>query len=179
MRTRRIAIGCRRNGSTSTVAIAPSGSAGNPDPLSLDFFPVDPTWPPHLDRLPPTDQPRHPDRSPNADRPAASLPSRVRGTARAGANPVPMPAPPPPGDRDLTLADLTTGRRDLAWDRNPGWPVDVDWTTIARVARGHSPRHARRRLPALPARAFTWTGAGVITAVLLTILIITISELAG
>lgn len=91
---------------------------------------------------------------------------------RAG-NPIPTPAPPPPGDRDLTLADLTTGRRDISWNDNPGWPTDVGWSTIARAARGHSPKHARRLSP----RAFMWTGTGVITAILLTILITTVSEL--
>lgn len=171
MRTRRIAIGCRRQGSASTVPIGPAGSAGTPDPALLDFRPVDLTWPSHLDRLPPLD--RNPPAPPDPHAPFVLLPS----PARTGGHAIPTPTPPPPGDRDLTLADLTTGRRDLSWDTNPGWPADVDWTTIARVARGHSPRHVRRRLPILLRHAFTWTGAGVIAAVLLTVLVITVIEL--
>jgi hypothetical protein len=156
MRTRRIAIGCRRTGPASTVAVAPSGSAGTPDPVSAEFLPVDLAWPPHIE----------------------PMPSRLPGVARAGGGHlIPTPAPPPPDERDLTLADLTTGRRDLTWNDNPGWPAQIDWTTIARTARGHSPRHARRRRADLAHRAFTWTGAGFLTAVLLTVLIATVGDL--
>jgi hypothetical protein len=132
MRTRRIAIGCRRTGSANPVSIAPSGSAGAPDLWPGDFLSL-----------------------------VAPLPSRTPGTA---------------GTDDLTLADLTVGRRDLTWNQNPGWPaaMELDWTAIAR---GHQPRHARRRLPAVPNRAFLWTGAGIIAAVLLTILLTLIGEL--
>lgn len=98
------------------------------------------------------------------------------GAARAGGPPVPAPAPPPPGEHDLTLADLTSHRRDLAWNDNPGWPAGLDWTTIARAARSHSPRHARRRVSHT---ALTWTGAGFIAAVLVTILVATVTELIG
>jgi hypothetical protein len=156
MRTRRIAIGCRRTGSASTVAIAPSGSS---DP-ALEALPVDLAWPPQLEPW---------------IRQVDPLPSRVPGTARAGGSAIPTPAPPPPGERDLTLADLTS-RRHLAWNDNPGWPAGLDWTTIARAARGHSPRHARRRVthPVL-----TWTGVGFIAAVLLTVIVATVSELLG
>ncbi|GAA1030133.1 hypothetical protein GCM10009557_21090 [Virgisporangium ochraceum] len=167
MRTRRIAIGCRRTGTASTVAIAPSGSS---DPAmeameameAVEAQPVDLAWPPQLEPWI-----RHVD----------PLPARVPGTARSGGPAIPTPAPPPPDERDLTLADLTSQRRDLAWNDNPGWPVGLDWTTIARAARGHSPRHARRRLGPLPRRVFTWTSAGVLTAILLTILVTTIAEI--
>jgi hypothetical protein len=137
MRTRRIAIGCRRTRWASSVASAP------------EFLTVD---------LTPQSSPESP------------LPSRIPGTTRASWVPTPSVS------EDLTLADLTVGRRNLAWNDNPGWPthLDVDWT---RIARGHTPRHARRRLPALPYRAFTWTGAGILTAVLVTVLLTTISEL--
>ncbi|GAA0921573.1 hypothetical protein GCM10009558_033100 [Virgisporangium aurantiacum] len=148
MRTRRIAIGCRRTGWASTVASAP-------DPLlALDLtLQPEPGW---------TTSPESP------------LPFRIPGTTQASR--IPTPSVPPSGERDLTLADLTIGRRNLAWNDNPGWPnhLEIDWT---RIARGHTPRHARRRLRALPYRAFTWTGAGILTAVLLTVLITTISEL--
>jgi hypothetical protein len=185
MRTRRIAIGCRRTGWATTVAMAPSSA---PDPLSAEFLAVDLTSQPDAGLAPSPE----PGRTPSLEAPPmswmqasgrlpsdwtrASLPSRTRGAARADAHRVPTPSGPPPGEQDLTLADLTTGRRDLTWNANPGWPghIDVDWT---RIARGHTPRHARRRLRALPYSAFTWTGAGIITAVLLTVLVTTISEL--
>jgi hypothetical protein len=152
MRTRRIAIGCRRTGWASTVASAP-------DPLSAEFLTVDLTSQPEA---PPT------------NRTQAPLPARIPGTTRASRTPT--PSAPPSGEQDLTLADLTIGRRNLSWNDNPGWPthLELDWT---RIARGHTPRHARRRLRALPYRAFTWTGAGIVTAVLLTVLVTTISEL--
>jgi hypothetical protein len=182
MRTRRIAIGCRRTGS---VAIAPSGSA---DPVSLVelVWPPNADWPPQLDLLPHGDLPgdAHRDALLRGELPSivnlpplspAPLPLRRSGLARTGGALIPTPTPPSPGDQDLTLADLTTGRRDLSWNDNPGWPTDVGWSTIARAARGHSPKHARRGSP----RAFIWTGAGVITAILLTILITTVSELMG
>jgi hypothetical protein len=179
MRTRRIAIGCRRTWWASTVASAP-------DPLPTEFLTVDltaePGWTtsPEPGRTPSIEAPpagwtRTPEPSPVIWTPAP-LPSRVPGTTRAGAPRIPTPSAPPSGEQDLTLADLTTGRRDLSWNANPGWPgqIEIDWT---RIARGHTPRHAKRRLRALPYRAFTWTGAGIITAVLLTVLITTISEL--
>ena len=161
MRTRRIAIGCRRTGWASTFASAP-------DPLPAEFLTVDLTSQPEPGWTNPPE--------PGRIRTPAPLPSRIPGTTRAGTPRIPTPSAPPSGERDLTLADLTTGRRDLSWNANPGWPghIEIDWT---RIARGHTPRHARRRLRALPYRAFTWTGAGIITAVLLTVLITTISEL--
>lgn len=203
MRTRRIAIGCRRTGWASTVAIAPSGLAGAPDPVSAEFLTSLPDpggtpapdpgktpsleappagWPPANDAAAPGWPPANDATAPGWTRapglpPAnwtpAPLPSRIPG---GGAKRIPTPSAPPPGEQDLTLADLTTGRRDLSWNQNPGWPgqVEIDWTSIAR---GHTPRHARRRLRAIPYPVFTWTGAGIITAVLMTVLITTISEL--
>jgi hypothetical protein len=165
MRTRRIAIGCRRTGWASTVASAPS-SAPEPEFLTLDLTPQPTQFPePGLLEAPP---------APATDWRPAPLPSRIPGAPHR----IPTPSTPSPGEQDLTLADLTVGRRDLTWNDNPGWPnhIEIDWT---RIARGHTPRHARRRLPALPYRAFTWTGAGILTAVLLTVLITLISELIG
>jgi hypothetical protein len=182
MRTRRIAIGCRRSGSATTVVTAPSGLAGGPDPTRSEGLPFDLVGPPVAD-WPLTDWPFTD--SPLTDAPltdalpgwtAEPLPSRVPGTARATSRSIPAPAAPPPGDRDLTLADFTTGRRDLGWNDNPGWPAAIDWTLIANSARGHSPRHARRQLPR---RAFSWTGAGILATVLLTVLVMTIGDLVG
>lgn len=162
MRTRRIAIGCRRTGWASSVAVAP-------DPVAF----IDPLLGSFLEPAPLEATPLNP--APVAWTPSP-LPSRVPGAARADGPQIPTPAAPPEGEQDLTLADLTTGRRDLSWNDNTGWPnqIDIDWT---RIARGHSPKHARRRARSLQGRAIAWTGVGVITAVLLTVMITTISEL--
>jgi hypothetical protein len=65
---------------------------------------------------------------------------------------------------DLTLADILArpDRRDLDWDRNPGWPAGVGWAHIARAARGPSPRHARDGGRRVPGAALVWTGLGLL-----------------
>jgi hypothetical protein len=64
---------------------------------------------------------------------------------------------------DLTLADILGGptRRDLDWNRNPGWPAGIGWAHVARAAgRPRTPRHARAARP----QVLLFTGLGLLAA---------------
>ena len=146
MRTRRIAIRCRRTGRSAAVAIG----TGTGAPVDL---PV-PELPPGL-AVPPG--------------PGLELPP-LYGTLAAEYTPrfaVPAYLSDPPHAPGEGAPPAATRRHDVDWDRNPGWPPALGWASIAQAARGRAPRHARGRGWRMSARAAVWTGVGMVAAAVL------------
>jgi hypothetical protein len=192
MRTRRIAIRCRRTGRSAAIAIGTTGS-GAPGDLPVPEMPPGLAVPPMpaLD-LPPLYGAPADHTAPAADhaapqRPGLPVPAYLsdpahppaeaaahvtaEASARAPAEGARGPVNPWRSNRgpDLTLADVLAGpgRRNLDWNRNPGWPAGIGWSQIARAARGRSPRHARTDGWWLPNPALVWTGIGFFAAAVL------------
>jgi hypothetical protein len=193
MRTRRIAIRCRRTGRSAAVAIGTTGT-GAPVDLPAPERPPGPAVPPGYESMPALDLPSlygapvdHPAPAPDHVVPRLAVPAYLSDPAHGPAD---AAAHPPPGDAvhspaegarasvnpwrtnrgpDLTLADIVgrPGRRDLDWNRNPGWPAGIGWSHIAQAARGRSPRHARAGGWRLPGHAIAWTGVGMLAAAIL------------
>jgi hypothetical protein len=191
MRTRRIAIRCRRTGRSAAVAIGSTGPGLPADPLVPEMPPGHESLPmlelPPLYGVPSAGAPAQgdprtavpPDQaSPGAPEPGdLSVPAYLAdpdqgdagrsGPGGSGGRGVVNPWRSNRGP-DLTLADILArpGRHDPDWNRNPGWPAGVGWAHIAHTARGRSPRHARarRRLIRWRARrrAAAWTGIAVL-----------------
>jgi len=142
MRTRRIAIRCRRTGRSAAVAVGTGTSA----PVDL---PV-PEMPPGL-VMPP---------GPGLDLPTLyGAPSAEHIVPQHPGVAVPGYLSDPPHAAADTAA--------LDWDRNPGWPAAIGWSHIAQAAQGRSPRHARGGGWQMPGRAVAWTGVGMLAAAVL------------
>jgi hypothetical protein len=191
MRTRRIAIRCRVTGRSATVAIGTTGTGLPADP-PVSELPPGLAVPPGHESMPGLNLPSlygAPASEPSLDPPPAP-PLGHTGPPVDFTVPdyLADPGPTPPADPatrargvhinpyrsnrgpDLTLADILArpGRRDLDWDRNPGWPAGLGWAYITRAARGPSPRHARGGGWQMPGPALVWTGLGLLaTAVLI------------
>jgi hypothetical protein len=197
MRTRRIAIRCRRTGRSAAVAIGTTG-IGLPADLPVPEVPPGLAVPPGYESapdlaLPPvygvpaTDPPQSfsvpaylADPEPTAPAPGAGAPDRGgsagppagRSGIRYGDHAVVNPWRSNRGP-DLTPADILSrpGRRDLSWDHNPGWPAGIGWAYIARAARGPSPRHARgdARRWRVPGHVLVWAGLALLATALITL----------
>jgi hypothetical protein len=207
MRTRRIAIRCRRTGRSATVAIGTTGT-GAPVDLPVPERPPGLAVPPGYESMPPLDLPslygtpvaeapanHHPALGPDHIAPRLAVPAYLSDPAHAPAEadahalaeadahaPAEADAHAPAGSArgyvnpwrnnrgpELTLADVVGRpyRRDLDWNRNPGWPAGIGWSHIARVARGRSPRHARADGWRVSGHAVAWTGVGMLAAAIL------------
>jgi hypothetical protein len=173
MRTRRIAIGCRRAERGASVAVGPGEVTTHPE---LGQPGIDAAARPALPRD-------------HAVPPDLAVPDLAVLASLTGAEPVPPAGAQAPA-RGRPAAEP---RGDLGWNHNPGWPGELGWAQIARSAGGRphrmpqpplfrwSPRH-RHPVPgltrlAIPNRAFAWTGMGIGMAVLLTVLATLMAEL--
>jgi hypothetical protein len=194
MRTRRIVIRCRRTG-RSAVAIGTTGTGlpGEPQVPELPGLDLPPVYGTQAYETPAYDVPTdlaafeppafeapapHPIRfratSDHSEATALSVPAYLADAGSVGpihggrttVNPWRSNRGP-----DLTLADVLArpGRRDLDWNRNPGWPAGLGWAHIAGAGRGRSPRHARTRRLIRPA-AVLWTGIGLLATAALMLL---------
>ena len=187
MRTRRIVIRCSRTGrSAVTIGTTGTGFPGDPQAPELPGLDLPPVYgalayeKPMLDLpmfeppAPETPTVRFRATSDHAEATALSVPAYLAdaGTVgpihggRATVNPWRSNRGP-----DLTLADVLArpGRRDLDWNRNPGWPAGIGWAYIAGAGRGRSPRHARARRLIRPV-AILWTGIGLLATAALMLL---------
>jgi hypothetical protein len=179
MRTRRIAIRCRRTGRSAAVAIGTSGTSAPVD-RPVPERPPGLAVPPGYESMPALDlptlygapvaeasTPEHLAPQP----PGLSVPAYLSDPEPDPVEAAGGPVNPWRSNRgpDLTLADVLarSGRRDLDWNRNPGWPAAIGWSHIAWAARGRSPRHARAAGWRVPGRAVAWTGVGMLAAAVL------------
>jgi hypothetical protein len=164
MRTRRIAIGCRRAERTATAAIGPAEFTTHPE-----LEPPDPSVPAYLANGGPA-HPRRPDADP-------------RNEVDWNQN----PGWPGEGGGWTRIARSAAGR-PYRTPQPPLSPAFAPWLSSAPAGPGvlarPLPRHARiSRHPALgfrlniPERAFTWTGRGLGAAIALALIANAVSEI--